>query len=415
MRRTRKRSEFSLNETGHAANFAGGNYSYPVSVITGQETIDDKHYWPPFPEIRGVDLGGSFDSTRYDYADSGLRISTRTPGSQWRSYTGPQLARYASADFQKGTTSPWYQEVGSDDFRLFALGGTAIARSKPTSSVADAAVFLGELKHDGLPAMFGSGLLKKRTRAARFRALSGEYLNVEFGWKPLMSDLQKFSFAVSNSHQIVRQANRNSGKIVRRRYAFPVENELLETTDVGDAPPYPALDTYLYKKATGKRTKTVTRKTETWFSGAFTYHLATPNGMLGNMLRHAQLADKLVGFIPTPERVWQISPWSWAADWFANTGDVLSNMSDMATQGLVMHHGYIMQRVTTAVEYTAQGAVLWDGTPLTCTQRFTTTVMKRRHASPFGFGLTFTDFSPWQLSIMAALGMSHKGSRYHAM
>jgi hypothetical protein len=126
------------------------------------------------------------------------------------------------------------------------------------------------------------------------------------------------------------------------------------------------------------------------------------------MTRYAREADKLFGTDITPEVLWELTPWSWAIDWFTNAGDVLSNVSDYVKYGLILKYGYIME--TTMVKDTYTYVSYGDGTstypvdvpPLI----MTSTVKKRRKANPFGFGVAWDGLSPFQLAIAGALGLS---------
>lgn len=99
------------------------------------------------------------------------------------------------------------------------LGTRAINKTIPTLPVAGMAAFLGEL-HEGLPKMIGHSTLF-RERAHAFHGLGSEYLNVQFGWVPFLSDVRKFAKAFKNAGEILKQYRRDSGKTVHRHYAYP--------------------------------------------------------------------------------------------------------------------------------------------------------------------------------------------------
>ena len=123
------------------------------------------------------------------------------------------------------------------------------------------------------------------------------------------------------------------------------------------------------------------------------------------MIRAATRASVLLGIELTPEVLWNLTPWSWAADWFANMGDVLSNVSDFANDGLVMHYGYMMETSHVTHTYDLHGHGL-NGVESPLTLTFENIQKQRIKASPFGFGLTWESFTPRQLAILAALGIS---------
>jgi hypothetical protein len=124
------------------------------------------------------------------------------------------------------------------------------------------------------------------------------------------------------------------------------------------------------------------------------------------MIRDALRAKKLLGIIPTPSTLWNLAPWSWATDWFLNTGDVISNLTDWATDGLVMRYGYMMEHTIVRDTYTLTKPGL--SSPGVRVQPLTlvTETKMRRKANPFGFGLTWSGLSPRQTAIAVALGLT---------
>jgi hypothetical protein len=200
----------------------------------------------------------------------------------------------------------------SSEAILIQKGSTAIARCIPTNPVADAGTFIGELK-DGLPKLVGKELLKSKLKD--YRKVGSEYLNVQFGWLPIVSDLQKFGKATIESEKIISQLHRDSGKNIRRKYTFP-EDRVTTSGTVSNRVASPALSggsiyPYCYKSPGGSTLTTTTEVvTKTWFSGCFTYHIDLGDSDLSKMRRQAAEARKLYGVELTPETVWNLVPWS---------------------------------------------------------------------------------------------------------
>jgi len=287
---------------------------------------------------------------------------------------------------------------------MFGKGSTAIARVLPTNPVANAAQFLGELREE-LPSVPGSHLVNRDHSISN--SVGHEYLNVEFGIKPMLSDFRKFGKAIRSSNAVLDQLRRDSGRLIRRRYAFPLE-VTTEYTDMGNATVSPGLNSYLFvgNDTTSHLEKVRTTTRAYSFSGAFTYHYSDAPGALGNLRRAEQNANKLFGTRITPDVLWELTPWSWAVDWVANYGDVLHNLSAFANDGLVMAYGYVMCHETISDAYTLSGVKLKGSPPVTLTQTFTSEVKRRLKATPFGFGLDPASFSVRQWAILAALGLS---------
>lgn len=278
------------------------------------------------------------------------------------------------------------------DSQMTAEGTTAIARSAPTNPSFSLATFLGELAGDGLPNVVGRSLVKERVKRAR--SAGSEYLNVEFGWKPLVSDLQSFAKTVKDSHRLLEEYRKGSDKKMRVGYSFPSADSTKTFSGGGFLPSPSSVDLF------GQGTISETVHSKSWFAGAFRYHIPTSDTQLGKFRQWASYADHLLGVKPTPEVVWNIAPWSWAVDWFTNTGDVMTNISNLGRDGLVLQYGYIMSHR----EYDRQIVARFNNVPTS--RRIQKIYKKRLPATPYGFGVNLSTLSAKQIAVVSALGLS---------
>lgn len=292
---------------------------------------------------------------------------------------------------------------------LKPLGSTAISRCKPTNSVAELAIFLAELYADGLPKLFGATLWKENVNLAR--SAGEEYLNTEFGWKPLVSDVRDITHALTHASTVLQQYERNSGGVVRRRYEYPIEETASPVVGINNVEavtePF-ATALYDTSKAKGGNRKITTTWRRTWFSGAFTYHLPSDYRSRNQLVRLGSQASTLLGLDLTPEVLWNAAPWSWAIDWFSNAGDVISNLSDWATDGLVMKYGYIMEHSIVKTRYFWEGETQLPGNPYPTVIDSLVETKRREAASPFGFDVDWSGLNPRQWAIAAALGLTRR-------
>lgn len=357
-----------------------------------------------YPEYLGsdLDIGGSFLSFDNRYIGEDQQVDIDHPTYQYKGSVWASKAGFTTFDFPT--------VVKPTDLFLWTQGATAVARTIPTSPLSSSSNFLGELKRDGLPQIVGLHHFEDRARSYRdlSRHYGNEYLNIEFAWRPFISDILKFARAVKTSNEVIRQLHANSGKNIRRRYTFPsADGPPTVTVQTGKFPagsgPGPA---GAYYRTSGKLTITTSYVRKTWFSGRYTYHLSLGNSTWDRMRLAEQHANRLLGTRLTPEVLWNLAPWSWAVDWIGNLGDVAKNISYLGQDGLVMRHGYIMDSQETTQRHDLQGAVTYNGVPVDLSQTFTSSVKARKFASPYGFGLAFSSFSSRQLAIIAALGMS---------
>jgi hypothetical protein len=329
-----------------------------------------------------------------DYSGSSDPMDPNSPH-----YYGPLRA----AGFPT-TSAQWPSPVFPSEAEANAWGATAIANTIPTNPVSGLFVALGELKRDGIPTLTGIEGWKNRTNVAR--GAGSEYLNHQFGWLPLVSDLKKFTHATRDHDSLIRQYERNSGKRIKRTFQIPMRT-VSTSQAVGNAYPGPSFS-FPYVNGADARYQQINRITTErwWFRGAFTYYLPPYNPNGDNIARNEQLANYLYGTRPTPEGVWDLAPWSWAADWVTNAGDVLHNIGAFQQDGLVLSYGYVMYHSIASVvvthpklQFKSRGG---SGPSFT----FNTEVKARWGATPYGFGASLGSFTDRQWAILVALGLS---------
>lgn len=385
----------------------------PTNLANGtQITVSEGHQWPA-SRFKGkwvADSGGNF-FTQKSYAtvlpSYGNLSKTVHPFAdvpaifRVSSFSGPV---YAVNPLASGFG--WATHTHSSEDELDEYGATAIARCKPTNSVADVATALGELLREGLPALPGIHTWRHRTDAGR--KAGDEYLNAVFGWLPLTRDVKGVMSGVSNAGRILKQYERDAGKQVRRQYHFPTERTSHDTVLSDNWTPYMSPgNTDIASLFSGRLIQTDFRLVDRWFSGAFTYWLPTGYDSRSRLLRQMYLADKVFGTRLDPETLWNLAPWSWAIDWFSNTGDVISNVQDWILNGLVMRYGYMMETSITKTIYTYESTGSKPDPIAVLPMQFVTETKMRRKANPFGFGVSWSGLSPQQLAIVAALGLTH--------
>jgi len=309
-------------------------------------------------------------------------------------WSGPVTVRLGS------TSVPSLGAVMSDA-AMKGLGSTAISRCAPTDPAFNMLTAIGELR-EGVPGIVGSGLLKERAR--RCREAGGEYLNVEFGWKPLVSDLKSFAKAVNNSAAIWDAYRKGSDQKTRASYHYP--ETAVSDSGIGSLIPYPAAWPHGFFQ--GSTVEYLTGKQ--WFKGAFKYHVPEPVGFGGKMAYWQSEASKILGLRLTPDVVWNLNPWTWALDWFANTGDLMTNVSNMGQDGLVLQYGY--QMVSSELKtisagtcsFTHSGQAFRIGASRTRVQKWNKRIGMQ---SPYGFNTSFSSLTKRQLAICVALGLGH--------
>lgn len=387
------------------------------SRLLGKQTTASENHPDWAPRKRGTfegDSGGDFTMSKTWAVSSGEHLVQQPIVTNWYNESSWQRR-----DRWYGPITPFVNEIGfpfppsaqSSASGLDSLGTTAIARCSPTNQVASLATALSEFYHEGIPKMMGSSLWEKRARNARdvYKTAGDEYLKGQFGWLPLISDVTDVANVIVNSQRMLTQAQRDSGKMVRRRYYFPPIRTLTETTLASNVSPtkWGGHDVGSFYNLTnlnkGKIVRFRTTSIDRWFSGAFTYHV--PNYGDG-LVDQFKMADRLLGLTPDPEVLWNIAPWSWAVDWFSNVGDVIHNVNSFARYGLVLKYGYMMEHSIVSDMYSYSGPDVFISSARPQNLTLTTEVKQRRRATPFGFGLTMGGLNNTQKAIVAALGLS---------
>jgi len=242
-----------------------------------------------------------------------------------------------------------------------------------------------------------------------------EYLNGIFGWLPLLNDIQDMYRTYRNLDKQLAQIYRDNGKGIHRRRE--IKNTVTSTAivDASDAFPFARWFDTGPTWATGRTRYIETSESieRVWFVGKFRYYIPD----IGSSQWQARATRALFGVNPTPEVIWNLLPWSWMADWFANVGDLMSNMSSNAVDNLAAEYAYVMRTVETRnriSSYTTWNQVgtspegtSWIPKGAMSGESVSQIISKTRVVgSPYGFGANFDSFSNYQLGVLAALGIS---------
>lgn len=309
-----------------------------------------------------------------------------------------------------------YLAMGIPDRDLNQFGAQAVEKYSPLKPGANVGQALVELYRDGLPKLPTS--LLRRTKD--LKSVGSEFLNVEFGWKPLLKDLQDIYKTWNSLNSMMAQIIRDNGKPVRRRGTLYRNVESIAPVQTHTNPlPFQSLGAVGQADVNGEgydkrgTWREITTSEKIWFSGQFRYHI--PDVTDDRWSAQAKLA--LFGLNPTPSLLYQVMPWSWLIDWFANVGDVIDNLSSNGIADLIVDRCYVMRhfkRVTRYTSYTTP--IIRDFSSYNAgilrepQATFITEVVEERKeraaASPFGFGLQIADLSDRQFAILTALGLS---------
>lgn len=374
----------TVRKNGHNIYGRWGRLRDTGGPFTSQKIEIEMDSWEPTSLYRDYGRYGIYSSFAMQYPHSEIQSVAHV----YEGAEGAQDPAYALSVY----APTFIPDVSVDDH-----GATAISRVQPKNPVFDGATTVAELlserKFFAIPGRAGGP--------------SGEYLNYQLGIAPSVSAASDLRTAIETSEKTLRQLERDSGKLIRRRYYFPdeVENSRTTVSREGHAPPFDHWNSILTPDNGSTLTTVTKRTTKRWFSGAFTYYLPK-----GGWRRTLDELDAVYGVKPGIDTGWELVPFSFVADYFVNIGDVLSNMNAFAQDGLVMPYGYMMITQKVESEFTLRRQMYVDNALVwrTVRGRIVKTTLQRRRANPFGFGISDNDLSLRQMSILAALGMSRK-------
>jgi hypothetical protein len=290
-----------------------------------------------------------------------------------------------------------------DRTTLWGLGGTAISRTLPTRPAFAGGTAIAEsIGVQAIPRMVGSSLWRART--LEFKHLGDEYLNVQFGWLPFISDITSCMRAVVNSDDYMKSLRKGSDHKTRVGYRFPdsISHDtgnkgfVIYSSDNAPQASFTQAGILGYDRITG---------TNTWFKGCFYYHLPATDANMSQSAKFRSYAEHVLGLRLTPEVLWNAAPWSWAVDWAVNVGDVCKNIGAIGRDGLILQYGYIMSHKYDIAHWYGWPNATHKINAMSTT--FTNEWKVRWPASPYGFGLTYDGLSLKQKSILAAIGITH--------
>lgn len=363
--------------------------------------MDELHPGPPYKS------GGPLQIARFstDELKPGAPVSLFSFITR---YDINHMVRFMPSEYLGYSSLSDYMANSGDD-EVSQYGAAGWNKFRPTRSGADLGTFLGEA-HE-IPRML-------KTTAKGFanlwrsmggslsgftpKKLANHWLNHQFGWLPFLSDLRGLYKTTKTLDKRLKQLRRDNGRWIRRGGTISMETDSEEVLNYQATPGLsPALTSSFYATPYGSAVVTRTIERHYWFEGAFRYWIpGKPNSWQWN----ARAVAMLYGAYPSPSLLWELTPWSWLIDWWADVGDAIANLSSIWFDNLCAKYSYVMgktRRIATSV-----GMSNYASSPVTMTRTAFFETKARAAGSPFGFGLTGGDFTSRQWSILGSLGLT---------
>ncbi len=306
---------------------------------------------------------------------------------------------------------------------LVEYGPEAMRRLDPTriKGIPTLARSIAELAREGIPrnpAKILSDLVNAKKMAGK--RTGSDYLAVNFGWKPLLSDLIAIVQTYQNIRPLVAQLLRDEGQSVRRSGTLDKIRERTEPTETffnitpkigtGTAGAFPNTSDGYGRVMTWTETRE-----DVWFAGKGNYVLPETFDQPSDSDIENFLSIQKA--LLSPAIVYDLIPWTWLVNWFTNLGDIVANAYGSGVGTYTAQYCYLMRRRKVTEYFVGTDLPTYEfqtfrAIPVTKIRNVTATVTKttleRIAATPYGFGLTLDELSPSQWAILTALGLSRQ-------
>lgn len=389
-------------------------YQKDGATITQNDTVkfdtlktdylsSDGHYWPPSKRFKGmicIETGGGFQAISSDF-EGGTVLSAK------HEFTDLVRRQYSATGLWLPEAPTILTPIVPSMSTLRAKGITAFSRTVPNKPITDAAVFAGELRQ--LPRFTTEDAMKMHQQAKSFNRAFKEggsaWLNLQFGWIPFLDSIYTLVKDYTKVGKKVDQFERDSGRVVRRRYNFDETKGTPVTTIATNRSGFPTPTPMLVLGGGGRLERTRTSSERIWFSAAYRYYIPPKAKLLG-LARGLSIFNKMTGGV-TPSTLYQLAPWSWLLDYYTNVGDVIDNFSAFSRDNLVALYAYIMCTTESKLELTLTDVILKNGQRYRTSSKCKTTLKTRIVGEPYGFDLAInSNLSDKQKSILFALAAS---------
>jgi len=388
------------------------NVAEPYSYFETLEKLKEDNLKVRSPTMASgltPDTGHTWSLKTYEFSGPATNWLTNDGSRNWVCQTAPLPAI-------NGSNSWWSEPLEHD---LGQEGANLFGRAVPSTGMFNLGQFLGELR-EGLPSI----LPKARSATKQYREFGSQHLNIEFGWKPLLNDLQNLAkafmaaqSALTGEPQVTRRtrkgisdsnSSRNEFTTPPGIYSSIVPRNFRDLVPAGSIEyggnPLPSY----YYGTTGPTSITTTSEYSIRFVGQFyvlpklTY---SPDAYLE---RVGALMDTNI----TPSVLWELAPWSWMADWFLNIGTMLNSYEGAVNSRILAQYAYVMEDSTTIVKVhtpraNANYGFLSNPVYPGGDSFFVSRSRRRVRANPFGYiGITGKPLSQEQLGILQALSLT---------
>jgi len=310
------------------------------------------------------------------------------------------------------------------DVQLSNYGALEYGAAAPTSDQFSVSAFVGELR-EGLPALIPS-LLKTRKgnpndlryalkkQIGKQKAAGSDYLNVQFGWIPLLNDVRGIATALAVATTAVTGPSISTH---RRR-----DGTVKDATMTAASPVVITEALRFQAPALGQTGQVVQTQSGVTSTGSLIQRHEIYTSFEAEFLRlptkepvmdpYLEKLNELMRFDLTPADLWQLAPWSWLVDWFVDIGGLIESWQAATSSNIMSLFAYAMRKevITTSIfasDVRASSTAYRYTGPKSAYTEIKSTRYQRIKANPFGYILDPTvNLNVGQLAILAALGLT---------
>jgi hypothetical protein len=296
-----------------------------------------------------------------------------------------------------------------------ATANSFFAATAPERATAHILTTVVELMRGDIPGIlknYRRALFDYQSKTRSLRYAGNEYLNIQFGWQPLITEyVNAISVLMNIDRMVYAESNRRKRIWDGPSTTSRLDNGLRSLS----YDPIPAGTGEKFKVTTGTpdlahpiRTLSVTKslvKEDYKFSARYS-SLVKPNSRSIGFAEKAEETLRAIGLVDDPSLVWELTPWSWLIDWCANIGTSLVNahtLSPLSGRHSV-DYAYFTTQLTELVEEEISSIVVDDAgwvrnthTVVRPRSYYSTVSRTRSRATPFGFGTQLGSISAQQL------------------
>lgn len=395
--------------------------------------LDQKNPGPPYTsggpfKILKADIDPFQETARVSANSGNATTFVSGFGNVHMLYSGPIYSpNYSGLDMSDSAYSGLASNIDTHMPSLSSWRPKVFKRLKPKISQAEPLVALAEIRE--IPRMLRQTAGFMRNSWNQYVALAGsrsnlsrrslrtakrvpnDFLNYQFGWVPFVKDIVDLTRTTLFLDSYLQDLKRRNNIWDHRETTLAhtqTLTKLAEGTENRCQPTGIFFDTLVDSSSSGyyRHEFYLDETLKIWASGDFRFYLPEfdmtlpgADGMLSDLQRHL----RVYGVHLSPSVLWNITPWTWAIDWFTNVGNLIENFDAVAQDQVVSKNLFLMCTKVKSIRL-KQTIRFKSGTHAFDFQRLLTTKQREKSATPFDFGLS-GDLTTRQYAIAAAVGL----------